>query len=340
MRPSSRRVITVAALFLGLGLGEVALRLAVPRSRLLDATTDEYWRALAREHPEPPDQWPDTVFDPRLGWRMKPDFAQDAVHHDARGFRRTIEKVGERVGENAARPVLVIGDSFTYGLGVGDEDTYASMLASVTGANVVNAGVNGYGMDQAVLMWECEGRALSPGVVILGVQLDGFYRNGLCIREAPKPRFVATEDGSTYRLEGLGAGAGTESSASSFLLDAARYAARVIGRKLGRLDEGKLRRLEPLSEYLLERLRDSVTASDARLLVVIFGPSYDGQAEDAWIEASLRRSCQKLAIHCVDLPEERRTVKASSWYGPNGHFSREGNRAAAAAISTALDSWK
>lgn len=337
------------ALFVSLGaslaLAEVALRATAAPERFLDPSTDAYWHAAASSastgpvHEGRPER--DIEIDPELGWRMKPNFARDDVHHDARGFRRTSSRATTEVGAAKPMRIVAIGDSFTYGLGVADADTYASQLALATDSDVINAGVNGYGVDQALLLWEREGAALAPDVVVLGIYVDDVYRNGLSMREAPKPHFVRGADGGWLPkpvppARDTNVAAMDSIFTSSRVVSALASGVRRVERKLGRVDETKLRQLEELDEYLLARLRDSVAAANARLLVVFIGHEYDGQPDHAWIEASVVRTCRKLGVDCLNLAEERRHAGASNRYGSNGHFGAEGNRAAATEIARVL----
>lgn len=64
---------------------------------------------------------------------------------NADGFRRTLPEV------DAKRKILMVGDSGLFGVGVGDEDTIASKLQQLVGAEyrVVNTGVGGYAAENA-----------------------------------------------------------------------------------------------------------------------------------------------------------------------------------------------
>ena len=47
--------------------------------------------------------------------------------------------------------ILAVGDSFTFGDRVSDHETWPAQLERLTGRQVLNAGVFGYGVDQAYL---------------------------------------------------------------------------------------------------------------------------------------------------------------------------------------------
>lgn len=106
--------------------------------------------------------------------------------------------------------VALIGDSFTFGLEVHYEDTWGRQLERMldSGTQVLNFGVDGYGVDQSLLRYERDVGSWHPKVVILGVINDDLRRT-MCVYgflcflafgeiPFPKPRFVL--DGDTLAL--------------------------------------------------------------------------------------------------------------------------------------------
>ncbi|UVT16979.1 MAG: SGNH/GDSL hydrolase family protein [Nitrospira sp.] len=65
--------------------------------------------------------------------------------------------------------IALVGDSFTFGEDVAYEDTWGHLLEQALGsdAQVLNAGVGSYGLDQAFLRYNEDVRRWSPKVVIL-----------------------------------------------------------------------------------------------------------------------------------------------------------------------------
>jgi lysophospholipase L1-like esterase len=64
--------------------------------------------------------------------------------------------------------VLVLGDSFAYGVGVADGETFSARLAARDpGLELLNAGVNGYGTGQELLLLRELGPGLAPDLVLL-----------------------------------------------------------------------------------------------------------------------------------------------------------------------------
>jgi hypothetical protein len=97
------------------------------------------------------------VHDPVIGWdnASNKKLRAKKIDYDIQittlqnGIRLThsIEKDGKKVG--------VFGDSFVFGWGVNDHETFSSRLSKLLpNANVVNGGVNGYSPDQYLLKYQ------------------------------------------------------------------------------------------------------------------------------------------------------------------------------------------
>ena len=90
--------------------------------------------------------------------------------------------------------ILVLGDSFTFGLGVAHDDLYTEQveqfLDEIPGcapAQVINAGVAGYNTTQELIYLLREGLSFQPDLVVLG-----FYWNDLVGNEAELPPLDST----------------------------------------------------------------------------------------------------------------------------------------------------
>lgn len=331
-----------AALALGLAfalaLAELVLFILVPERALLNPRQDAYWLHRLRERPSVESADSDMVSDARLGWRMRPAYRAPGVSHNLSGFRGAREPA-----LHPTRPrILAIGDSFTYGLGVRDEDTFAALLEQATGAELINAGVNGYGIDQALIMWEEKGRQLAPQAVVLGYYVDDFFRNGLLVRDWPKPQFAAEVNTAGYEL--LMPSQSLERAKHAATASAGHWRLRRVlalawhkaQNRLGLLDEDTLRPLARTSRFLLARLNESVKASGARLVVAFIGHVHQDALEFRWIEATVMQSCRDLQIECVDLAAATSDPAWRQYYAANAHWSALGHRFAAAEIGAVL----
>jgi hypothetical protein len=86
---------------------------------------------------------------------------------------------------------LILGDSFTFGDEVSDDETYAFYLQQMLPqAEVINMGVHGYGHDQMLILLREEGIKYEPDIVIVGFLALDMSRNLLSFRDFAKPRYV------------------------------------------------------------------------------------------------------------------------------------------------------
>jgi hypothetical protein len=120
--------------------------------------------------PPPTDSW--MIADPLIGWRLRPDFQRDEASKyatsNSAGFR------GPEELDAPDAPVVVVGDSFVYGTGVSDDDTFAAQLEHLLrGPRVVNLGMPGFGIDQIALTVRHYALPLKPRLIVVGVvELD------------------------------------------------------------------------------------------------------------------------------------------------------------------------
>jgi hypothetical protein len=82
----------------------------------------------------------------------------------------------------ARRRIARVGDSFTFGLEVYYEDTWGSQLEQSLGNEfqVLNFGVDGYGVDQAYLRYRRDVAAWQPQIAVLSVTDDDLRRT-MCV---------------------------------------------------------------------------------------------------------------------------------------------------------------
>ena len=90
-----------------------------------------------------------------------------------KGFTITTGDHGTRLNGQpppaAERPlVIATGDSFAFGDEVDDRDTWPAVLERLSGTRVINAGVPGFGLDQAVLRAEQLVPIYRPDVIVVG----------------------------------------------------------------------------------------------------------------------------------------------------------------------------
>jgi len=140
------------------------------------------------------------AYDPALGWRPKANVVDQKVYGDkflntnSRQLRGRTEYSFDK--DPHKRRILVLGDSFTFGEEVSDDETYPHHLqALLPDAEVINMGVHGYGHDQMLLLLQKEGLLYHPDIVVLGFLTADMERNLLLFRDYAKPRFRIADGG-------------------------------------------------------------------------------------------------------------------------------------------------
>lgn len=139
------------------------------------------------------------VYDAHAGWRNAPNIDATPEHHgrirtNSHGMRNHEEFPLERTP--GKRRLLIVGDSYSFGHGVSNEETYAYRLAELLPDwEVMNLAVSATGTDQNYLMYEHHGRQFKPDVVLLGFYVLDYNRNTYSFRDYAKPMFVPQADG-------------------------------------------------------------------------------------------------------------------------------------------------
>ena len=171
----------------------VSLILAEAMLRILD-------RGPLPVNPVPGDFW---RHDAQLGWSNSPGAVgvfdhprfRINVHANSKGLRDREYAYDRTPG---TRRILVIGDSFVWGYGVEQDETFPKVLESrLPGVEVINAGVAGYGTDQELLWLRSEGVRYRPDLVILEMcgNDDDENNSDLVYNVYHKPRFRQTGNG-------------------------------------------------------------------------------------------------------------------------------------------------
>lgn len=173
-------LLTLSALAVCLLVGEIAARLLLP--------------------PQPLYLYPQPLHDPdpKLRWVLRPrqqGFTQDRPMHVNGAGLRDAEEIPARKPPGELR-VLVLGDSFTFGNGVGDSDTYAEVLEARLrerglAARVLNAGVQGYDVHQEADWLRERGLALEPDAIVVGL-----YENDIVRRKDAGAAAPVTPEGA------------------------------------------------------------------------------------------------------------------------------------------------
>ena len=140
------------------------------------------------------------VHDELAGWKNAPNIDRVVEHHgsirtNAQGMRNDRDFSLE--ADDGRPRLMIVGDSYSFGHGISNEQTYAYQLASMMPDwDIMNLAVSATGTDQNYIMYEQYGEKFSPSIVILGFYLLNFNRNTFSFRDSAKPMYVPQADGS------------------------------------------------------------------------------------------------------------------------------------------------
>jgi hypothetical protein len=151
------------------------------------------------------------TYDPDLGWTVFPHSRSPnrMFQYNKDGIRTADweQTIPPKPAPGVLR-IALFGDSFTNGASAPFDQTWGHVLESGLrhrgiAAEVLNFGVGGYGMDQALLRWRKQGRDFAPNIVLFGFMPENVKRNLNLIRllyvldsrlPFTKPRFVPSGD--------------------------------------------------------------------------------------------------------------------------------------------------
>ncbi len=286
---------------------------------------------------------PGLIYENLPGFRGR--YAHAPVRVNSRGLRGPEFEIEKREG---LFRVIVLGDSFAFGHGVEDDETFPAQLGASLNEGaarpefeVLNAGVNGYNTRQE-LAWLLErGLPLKPDLVILtffhndlgnpyeftiedGKLASRYHPGGV-----PIPRFIKTflrERSALYwfcvqRL-----------SIARGLFTRRESGENAVDRPFSAID----REGWEDSMRTMKRLRDACRAKGVGTLFLIH-PELSPPAEFMLkaARAEFARFCEREGIPCLDLRDAFGDRDPTSlWVSRvNRHTNAEGNRLIAAAIA-------
>jgi hypothetical protein len=145
-----------------------------------------------------------TRFDELLGYVPREGFSATMNALPWHGGKLTIRNDGFR--SNGSEPpslpaeVLVVGDSYTFGDQVSDNETWPACLERKLGRGVDNGGVTGYGTAQALRRASLKLAEKSYTTLVLSTLVDphdwNFGRDRLSLRQGfPRPAVIHTKNG-------------------------------------------------------------------------------------------------------------------------------------------------
>lgn len=299
-------------------------------------------------------------YDERLGWSLRPGASADTrlenatrpgpdaaiAHINSAGLR------GPEIRQDRPRRILVLGDSFAFGVGVDDDHTLAAQLGALLGSSweVLNGGVSGYSTEQELLWFE-RLEWLRPEIVVLVVCDNDFAANtedaayevyrkpvfeltdgGLALRNVPVPTLTRWERAKRWLAVRSYAWGWlrTRRTASGEPPPFLAWMQVAVPNRTGQ---------EPLSvtTELVATLDNRVRAAGGRLLVM----NTARRGEDRLAIGRLLHRLRARGVRClrIDMPmEEARQAKpGGAWdFGSDSHWNVDAHRLAAELVQADL----
>jgi len=316
------------------------------------------------------------LYDANLGWKLTPNWKGRHQHHDfdvvysinRHGFRQGPEE--KKTGRG--RSFALMGDSFTFCLGVEDVDTFVEILNNRQGNpdTFLNFGVPGYSTDQQYLMLRERVLAFSPDAILMVVYLgNDLFDNELPYplqAEHAKPYFELKSGQLVLKnlpvpLQTKPAGQATMDIARIVMGDRAAskgFAERFLNRfQLFRLlgihlggapdlrqhFEEKFDNTLQLFWAIVAKIREVCSAERIDLALVLMpGQSYiklpkshSAQFQD-YFRIKIAEAGRKMGVDVIDLSgllKDHYQTSPGRWYYPNeGHMTPEGQQIVAAIL--------
>jgi hypothetical protein len=277
------------------------------------------------------------VADDRLGWVPRPGAIvrhrlpgnYDVTYHiDRQGLRARAPAPGVTVR------VHVFGDSFTFGQGVEDNETYAARLQQAVGPvyEVVNYGVNGYGPEQMYLRMQHYADRIAEGDLVLWAPISEDLRRSFVDR-----RFIcALAAGQTLQIDSV-AVLGADGFEPVPVAARCRWLDAFLGRSFlpfanvvnTVLDWFIRPRLIANADRILARAAALAKAHGARfMLVLLVEPGECLSGSYAFDPVGLEQPHQSLFAACPTDPAAIHQLH----YPADGHWTPAGHRWAAQAL--------
>jgi len=175
----------VIYLFIALLIGELALRC---QAKIIKQKKHIEWlRSIM-------------TYDELLGWKHVPNAQVWSESKEYKVLYKINSKGLRDVERSYAKAkdkfrILCLGDSITFGWGVNAEERFTNILEkNFANVEIINMGVQGYGIDQELLFLSEEGIKYQPNLILIYIIHDDFIR--ACYSkmwDRPKPQFLLND---------------------------------------------------------------------------------------------------------------------------------------------------
>jgi lysophospholipase L1-like esterase len=302
-------------------------------------------------------------FDPVLGWKRTPNASKRVanelgeiadIRHNEYGHRGPSYPLAREQGKQR---ILVLGDSFTDGAQVGEDDLFTALLERLNpGWQVLNAGVIGYGTVQQLLYLQTAGLKHQPDLVLLMVFENDLTDNCSPAYPGMGPRPYARLSGTSIEIlndpEGLEfrkyalpvpfLNALNRNSLLFYFLNSHIYQ-RLRTKEMRARHGADWARAEQCGTVeVMSRVMDrmvEISADQGARFAVVFIPTRDEAREGkTTVLDPVARNFAQRGIPQLSLIEalHRHKDAAVAYFPKDIHWTRQGHRVAAEAISDFL----
>ena len=275
------------------------------------------------------------ITDAQTGWRMRPNhsfvWTADQFAHTYRSNSQGFRSDSDFDAGDRRLKLAFVGDSFTFGTGVANEETFLSFVEKGAPDRISwNFGMPGFGVDQVWLSARHQALPLKPDLLVVGLINADFERSQVTFRRLEgfgKPTFKLVSGQLIERTNEQPPNALTQYIDESSLLWAVwQRAVRSVSIRFG------LGEYWTLNQAIIDALREDSRKAGVPVLFVYI-PIKGLQPFPA-----LRSYMQRTGAAYIDLTEQRPVPPRSIYLPHDSHLSVEGHRYVADLIEQWLKS--
>ena len=291
-----------------------------------------FWEKSKKKAVGPKTNWAVVIervwieYHPILGWFNQPskrallvdgESWKTEINTNSKGMRGLREYSIQKPAH--VTRVVVLGDSFVFGWGVKDNETFSAQLEqSDPNLEVLNFGVAGYGLDQILLSYREMAHEYHPDVVVIAIYPEDFWRATRSFRDTGHAKPYYTLSGKNLLLHNVPVPQPFELKYNQFpdLIESSqiedffersvlfrlfRRAILRMGKDFGWIDPDSTDEWI-LGRQLLKALLSDIQADGARPVLVITPPDrwFQSSQQDS-IKRSLLRFAEREQIPMIDL---------------------------------------
>jgi len=274
---------------------------------------------------------------PLLGWAQVPITTVNPLGLQPRTLKRLMR--------DGRKKIIFYGDSYVAGKAPRPDEIPQYMNGKIASADVVDAGVGGFGTGQAYLLFRETYRLVDKPFIIMGVLTYDLDRAVLSVRTGWKPRFLVDESGE-LELMGVPVPSNQEHLFNSAPLDLRSFflcGIRTWVRRWGSHGYHPRRQeKERVNVAILDQIQRITKTEKLELLYVIFY-TYPALRNTQWGERFLKMQLDVRGISYVDTKPillefcEKSGRPIKDLYTDDGHHNALGNHIIGDAIVAHLN---